>query len=236
MTKTLTICSGSDADTLGAVIEAQPSAKLVFLPREEYGPYEAFIRRSEALRTHARGESSTIIVDRGFVLSGTQNRMLERVVRGLSATLVGAPWCGMKPQTFPQNMGPGIGNWEAKILMVGAGPLQTGTPPYWPYISSRPDGPAAWLTEQLEMYGVLERDLYWVNAQTAVDGLPVDEPLPTIQPWKYVCCLGDDAFDWATRQYLPNVVLEHYPTWWWNYRQGKDLPAMVGLREALRKQ
>jgi hypothetical protein len=234
MSGALTIVSGKlDAEDFGAIVTAgfQP----VFLPLEEYGPYEAFIRRSEALREHARGTHDTVLVDRGFLLSGTQSRMLERIARGLSATILGAPWHGINPQIFPANPGPGIGNWEAKILLVGSGPAQGGQPPFWPYISSRPDGPAAWLTEQLELGGVREQDVYWVNAQTVADGMLVDEFSDVLRsrPWDAVFALGEDAYGWAMREGFASVSLEHYPTWWWNYRPGKDYPAVRAIREAI---
>jgi len=234
MSGALTIISGKlDADDFGAIVTAgfQP----VFLPLEEYGPYEAFIRRSEALREHARGTHDTVLVDRGFLLTGTQSRMLERIARGLSATILGAPWHGINPQIFPANPGPGIGNWEAQVLLVGAGPAQGGQPPYWPYISSRPDGPAAWLTEQLELGGVREQDLYWVNAQTVAAGVLVPELSGELRarPWDAVFALGDEAADWAVAAGLHNVQVGPYPTWWWNYRPGKDYPAVRGIWQAI---
>jgi hypothetical protein len=231
----LAIISGQ-ADS--GVFEALRAAdfQLVFLPLEEYGPYEAFIRRSEALRKYARCDAHVALVDRGFLLSGAQNRMLERIARGLGATVLGAPWCGVSPDYLPRNPGPGIGNWLADVLLVCSGPAQGGQPPFWPYISSRPDGPAAWLTEQLETAGVRERDLYWANAQTIVEGVLVPEDSSALRsrPWKSVFALGEDAFLWAREAGFENVSLEHYPTWWWNYRAGKDYPAVRAIREATR--
>jgi hypothetical protein len=228
----LTIISGA-ADP-GALEAVSRNAQLVFLPKTEYGPYEAFIRRTEALRAFARGAADVALVDRGCLLSGTQSRMLERIARGLSATVVGAPWHGIKPQAFPRNPGPGIGNWAAPALLVGSGPAQAGTPPYWPFISSRPDGPAAWLTEQLELAGVREEDLYWMNAQTVVDGNLVCEDASTVleNPWRLVVCMGEEALKWAEDWGLSNMVLAPYPTWWWNYRRGKDYPALKAIEGA----
>lgn len=232
----LTILSG--AIPPGAMDAIATNAQLVFLPRTEYGPYEAFIRRSEALRAHARGTGDSALVDHGFLLTGVQTRMLERIARGLGATILGASWYGMRPQIFPANPGPGIGNWDADVLMVGAGPAQGGQPPFWPFISSRPDGPAAWLTEQLEMAGVLEQDLYWMNAQTVVDGVLVDEHPGTLlsKPWRLVVCMGEEALKWAEDCGFSNMVLAPYPTWWWSYRPGKAYPAIQTIREVLRSE
>jgi hypothetical protein len=232
MSGALTIISGA-ADP-GALEAVARNAQLVFLPKTEYGPYEAFIRRSEALRAFARGTADVALVDRGFLLSGVQSRMLERIARGLGASVVGAPWHGIKPQVFPPNPGPGIGNWAAPALLVGSGPAQAGTPPFWPFISSRPDGPAAWLTEQLELAGIREEDLYWMNAQTVVDGALRDEDADKVysNPWRLVVCMGEEAYEWAKDSALRNAVLAPYPTWWWNYRRGKDYPALKAIKDA----
>jgi len=230
MSRALTIVAGTEGPaTMEAIAR---NAQLVFLPKTEYGPYEAFIRRSEALRAHARGDHDIALVDRGFLLSGVQSRMLERIARGLSATIIGAPWHGIKPQVFPRNVGPGIGNPSAPVLLVGSGPAQAGQGPYWPFISSRPDGPAAWLTEQLELAGVREEDLYWVNAQTVRDGQLVYEDAAALlaNTWRLVVCMGEDALKWAEDWGLSNMVLAPYPTWWWNYRRGKDYPPIKAIK------
>jgi hypothetical protein len=231
----LTIISGhTDSETFAAIADA--GFRPQFLQPGEYGPYEAFIRRSEALREIARHDQDIVMVDRGYLLSRTQSRMLERIARGMGATILGSPWHGVKPQIFPVNPGPGIGNWAAQVLLVGAGPAQGGMPPFWPYISSRPDGPAAWLTEQLEMAGVLEEDLYWVNASTSVGGeLVAEDPKVLLsRPWEAVFALGEDAFRWAEAAGFENITLAHYPTWWWGTHPGKDYPAIKAIREAVK--
>lgn len=241
----LTIISGKpDPDTMEAVGK---NAELVFLPREEYGPYEAFIRRSEALRSAARSSCDTALVDFGYTLRDTtaevgaldevQERMLERVARGLGATILGSRWCGVAPQVLPPNPGPGIGSWEAQVLLVGSGPAQAGEGPYWPYISSRPDGPAAWLTEQIGLVGVDESDLYWVNAQTIVDGVLVNETPDRLlsRPWGLVLCMGEEAVRWAKDFGFPRMASAPYPTWWWNYRRGREYPGASEVRRAVQE-
>lgn len=230
MSGALTIISG--ATDPGALDAIGKNAQLVFLPKTEYGPYEAFIRRSEALREFARGTADVALVDRGFPLDEVQERMLERIARGLGATIVGGPWCGVKPQVLNSNPGPGIGNWFAPVLLVGSAPAQAGKPPYWPFISSRPDGPAAWLTEQLGLADVREEALYWVNAQTIVGGNLVPTEIATPTWWKLVVCMGEEAHEWAKDVGLQNRVLAPYPTWWWNYRRGKPYPAIKAIKEA----
>jgi len=59
------------------------------------------------------------------------------------------------------------GNWDAKIVIVGESFAdQKDEDPFyqWPFASFSNQGCSQWLTTQLDLAGVNEKDLLWVNA------------------------------------------------------------------------
>lgn len=113
-----------------------------------------------------------------------------------------------------KNHGPGVGLFMKGTTLVIGEQLSTMTAaaPY-PWISWDQRGCVGWLSEQLEEWGVSERDLYWINA--------LDHRGREIRPsgWleqlspKRVIALGQIASAWASKHQalLRNSKLHDYP-------------------------
>lgn len=236
--KRLTITTGS----LGAAEAALGvrGVRIVKMPELEGGDYEKFIRRTNVMKEVVTSGAATVIVEpRPLQLDVARGRMLARVAMGLGAAIHEAPWCGLRTGEGTANEGPGIGNWGAKVLVVGDAPngrAPEGTP-NWPFISSAEHGCAAWLADKLEEAGVSEEALYWVNASSRRGG----ERVATIaeacleRRWAAVVTLGRPAALWARSVGLEGIHEGFHPSFWWVKRSAQPYVAARFLGQAVRE-
>lgn len=236
--KRLTIITG----TLGAAEAAfRPGwgARIVKMPELEGGDYERFIRRTNVLKEVATSGVPTVLVEpRHLQMDVARSRMLARVAMGLGAAVQGCQWCGLGIGEGTPNEGPGIGNWGAKVLVVGDAPnwrAPEGTP-NWPFISSAEYGCAAWLADRLEAEGVSEESLYWINASSRRGG----ERVATVaeacleRRWAAVVTLGRPAALWARSVGLEGIHEGFHPSFWWTKRSAQPYTAARFLGQAAR--
>lgn len=215
----LTIVTGS----LGAAEAAMSirGIRIIKLPVHESGSYEAFIRRTNLMREHLQDGRDTVLVEpRALRMDPFRQRMLARIALGLGVEICGEAWCGIAPGKWPDNPGPGIGNWGARILVAGDAPNHNAPEgvPNWPFISSNENGCAAWFADQLCDTGVEETDLYWINAGYLQDGVmapTVSAPL-VLRDWRAVVTLGRAALDWARDAGFQGVFEGYHPSYWWS--------------------
>lgn len=216
--------------------------QIVRMPPEKYCELEAFIRRTGILKSAALGREILLADQKPPRMARPRERMLERIALGLNASVCssGELWYGVPPGRSVSNPGPGIGNWNADVLVVGGGPSPKApqSAPNWPFISSNEYGCAYWLAEQLERAGVPESSLYWMNAygRAGAGGAPSPTSAAELKrhSWKCVVTLGRDAAEWADKAGLPNICAEHHPAFWWKYRAAKPYPMIDTLNRYLR--
>lgn len=106
------------------------------------------------------------------------------------------------------NMGPGVGRFApGEVTLLVGEQISDGTAAAdLPFISWHPGGCSGWLANQLETWGVSERDLYWINAKDQAGkitkpGIWLDELRP-----KRVVAMGEVARTWC-RYY--NIEYRH---------------------------
>lgn len=217
------------------------SAKLSGASIHMLGPendsYTAFIRRTLLLRRLTEA-GKTLIIDRHKDDMGpVYARMLTRICAGLGAHVTD-PWCGVSPELFPVNHGPGCGNWMGKVLILaqsrGSHEVD-GAQRNWPFISSSHAGVSAWLCRLLDEAGIPERQLYWMNVRETVDGREQDVPRPKFIElhWDAVVTLGPDATAWARKNDLHIDHAGWHPGAWWRTQGARPYPVIDFLREAV---
>lgn len=214
----------------------------VEMPANDYCELESFIRRTGLLKSVAAGHSILLLDQNPPRMAKPRARMLERIAMGLRAAVLagrGESWYGLAGPA-PVNPGPGIGNWQADVLIVGDGPspkAPAGTP-NWPFVSSNEYGCAYWLADQLEQGGIPERALYWVNAygrpDEAGDRAATPDAALLSRPWKHVVTLGRGAAAWADDAGFKGVKAAHHPSFWWKSRAPRPYPLIEILQQCLR--
>ena len=230
-----------------ALFDAKIQGAQIHFLAPDFDAYTAFIRRTMVLRKIAATPSvdgsgqptKAVIVDRHDLPMGPiYSRMLTRICAGVGADLRG-PWCGVAPESFPENFGPGCGNWQGRVLILswarGSLADRDDFQQNWPFISSCETGMAAWLGTQLDAAGIPERDLYWMNVCTYRGGVQYDVPAEAIlgRVWDTVVTLGPDALIWANKNGLHVDHAAWHPNFWWREQGGKTWPAMEFIREVL---
>jgi hypothetical protein len=236
----LTIYKGYAPEALVADARGQGS-RVSFMRRYEPDTYTAFIRRTLFLQKCAAVGDPTLLVDHAdLAMEPFRTRMFTRIAAGLGAKVIGT-WMGITPQEFPENPGPGIGNWAGDVLVLAWSRGQIQSPdreprpqPNWPFISSCNYGVATWLAKQLDEAVVPETSLYWMNTCSWKDGVRADEPADATlsRPWKAVVALGHDAAEWAAKNGLPVDYVAKHPTFWWRDNPGTPYPFVDFLVEA----
>jgi hypothetical protein len=214
--------------------------QIVRLPESDYCPLESFVRRTGILKSALRTGFDTYMVDENPPNIGPEwSRMLERIALGLDVVVHDGSWYGVNRLPARRNAGPGIGNWDADVLVVGGGQSSKApsTAPDWPFISSNEYGCAYWLASELERAGIPERALYWVNARgRSLDGHgePTSAQALKDHGWSCVATLGLEAAEWADKADLPHICAEHHPAFWWRYRASVAYPLIDTLKKHTR--
>ncbi len=200
--------SYGQAPSDGGFVRVMPS---VYMRQED-----AFLDRLTAIKEAFHND--TVIAETDTpLLSRPFARMLERIVRGLDSQIFGTAWYGMREgETGRRLTDFSIGAWDAKVLIVGYAFSQRrpSADPELPFVSVNPAGSAYRFTKDLELAGVQEKDLLWVNA-TDRTGAPHDGSALAREPWRLVIGLGWRASEWAESQGLQNVVSVPPPAWWY---------------------
>jgi hypothetical protein len=125
----------------------------------------------------------------------------------------------------PINRGPGIG-WFGKgnILLVGDQVNPNTGVKGWPFVSE--GGCSLWLAQQLQTWGISERELYWINAHQydeagqlkAVNGNFVEELWP-----RKIIALGNEAAKWCRNFGFGFEQVDH-PQYWKRFQAGTEYP------------
>lgn len=133
-----------------------------------------------------------------------------------------------------RNRGPGVGHWRPgeATLMVGEQVNEPTSAAPLPFCSWHAGGCSAWLAEQLETFGVSERELYWVNAldpcgRETEGGTWLEKLRP-----KRVVALGVLAAAWCKRNVVSVADVREvpHPQWWKRFKHHDEY---APLREAL---
>lgn len=233
----LTIYQGYAPEALVNDARLQGS-RVSYMRRYEPDTYTAFIRRTVFLQAYAETKGASLLVDHSDIaMEPFRSRMFSRIAAGLGARIQGR-WMGLEPQTFPENPGPGIGNWGGSVLVLAWSRGQfrgedRRPQPNWPFVSSGNTGVAAWLSKELDAAQIPETSLYWMNTCSWKDGVRVDEPSAAIlsRPWEAVVALGHDAADWAGSVGLHVDQVVKHPTFWWRDNPGTTYPLIEFLSE-----
>ena len=109
------------------------------------------------------------------------------------------------------------GNWLAPIVLVGekfAEPKEHDPFYQWPFASFSDRGCSRWLTRRLDVVGVQEYQLLWVNA---------DQDLELISPTRDYYALGDMAAKRLTELGVPFQGVPH-PQAWKRFHHGEAYP------------
>lgn len=120
------------------------------------------------------------------------------------------------------------GFWHAPVALVGEafGEPKEHDPLYqWPFASFTGGGCSEWLTQQLELEGIAERQLLWVNADQDL-GL-----LDTVER-KLVVALGAKAEAALYRDKIVGRAAPH-PQAWKRFNHGQRYPLLDLLKEHL---
>jgi len=125
---------------------------------------------------------------------------------------------------------PGVvwGNPLAKILIVGERYNVIARPqgPHIPFVGTGRNG--FWLAQQLELLGLTERDLAWVNADQP-DGqctnfYAVQEALPNHHT---TICLGRTAINWAaSARFIKSWIGVPHPAYWARFKAHEEWPLL----------
>lgn len=126
------------------------------------------------------------------------------------------------------NGGPGAGAYRpGSTLLVGERPgvARTGQLKHrLPFVSFDGAGCAPWLAEQLEVAGVPEVDLYWINAYDALS-VPTDASfLADLRPARVVA-LGREAERWCKTYSVPHHSVPH-PMYWMRFHHRERYPLL----------
>lgn len=131
------------------------------------------------------------------------------------------------------NPGPGAGAFRPGVtLLVGERPgvARSGELKHrLPFVTFTRSGCALWLTEQLEVAGVPESDLYWINAYDAL-GIPTSSDFVSALEPNLIVALGDLAERWCRAAELTHVAVPH-PQYWKRFRAREDYPLLGILKE-----
>lgn len=123
------------------------------------------------------------------------------------------------------NPGPGVGNFYpgAVTLLVGEQVSEPTASANLPWISHSSSGCTAWLSRLLEEWGVLESNLYWVNALTPRGTATQAGPWLELLKPKRVVALGTVAAAWCLDNNLAPEVVAH-PQFWRRFNHSKPYP------------
>ena len=120
-----------------------------------------------------------------------------------------------------------VGSWDrANVVIVGdtfGQVKEHDTLTQWPFVSFSNDGCSRWLTERLEVFGVPERQLLWVNA---------DQDLSFIRGLKQqpeVIGLGDIAQRQLSYHRIGRVHGIPHPQYWKRFHPNKEYTLMQVL-------
>lgn len=130
--------------------------------------------------------------------------------------------------------GPGVGCWNAgkSILLISHNPNLRGrikNPGYLgPFCSwSKTD---KWLSEQLELGGIPEAQLYWINASQQDGEFTEPAFLKALKP-RAIVALGKEAAYWC--EYIAELPFFHevpHPSYWKLYRRKEPYPLIRELQ------
>lgn len=198
----------------------------------------------------ARGVRHSVQIDRAtFPDLIAQRRMVHRLALAYAVALPRTRWplgggLAVAPaQRLPDSLQPlGLGAQRPAVVLVGDRP-QPGAPRWaaelgWPFISGLGTGCSSWLAEQLELGGIPEELLLWINARLS-SGEPDDGRLSVLYKQQQetgvpVIALGKHAAK-ALEHY--SIVHEevHHPQHWkrFHHREPYYLPRLI--RKYLRK-
>ena len=167
-----------------------------------------------------------------------QSRHLDRWLLSKSAAVISGDtratglktelpvWTTSYFELEPYNHGPGGGMWaEGVTLLVGERANYKG-PHFFlvPFASMTRAGCSAWLTEQLIMHGVMERQLYWINAQR-IDGTWTDHQfIQSLKPSKIIA-LGGIAERWCLANHIEHQSVTH-PQFHRRFKSKEPYPLM----------
>lgn len=133
---------------------------------------------------------------------------------------------------------PGVvyGNPGAHILIVGEQYNTNGRPqgPHIPFVGTGRNG--FWFTQQLEMIGLTERDVAWVNAKTP-KGLPVSPEVSVKLGSRVIIALGHVAAAWSRFNNTAKVIEVPHPAYWARFHAKDEYPLhehALFLRETAR--
>jgi thymidylate kinase len=130
-----------------------------------------------------------------------------------------------------RNMGPGAGHWAPGevVLLVGerlSPGVRAGFPPF---VSFTRAGCSAWLAEQLHTGGILERQLYWVNA-LGKGGRPIDPTFVAGLKPKRIIALGEVAAGWCRASGHAFDSAPH-PQYWKRFKSSEPYQLINMLKE-----
>ena len=126
---------------------------------------------------------------------------------------------------------PTAGNLSATVLLVGESfaDHRDCDPLYqWPFGSLSGQGCSRWLTEQLHLGGISERDLCWINA----DAIHSDQ-LHFLDSFDHVFALGSKASDRLDTLKTKHMHVQH-PQAWKRFHSSELYPLIAHLQEALK--
>lgn len=139
----------------------------------------------------------------------------------------------------PENPYPGIvyGNPGANILVVGEQYNVNGRPegPHIPFVGTGRNG--FWLAEQLEIAGLKESDLMWVNCLSPRGVKESPELITKLQP-RVILALGKVAATWAQLSGSAKVLEVPHPAFWTRFHGKEVYPLQyhaLFLREVARE-
>lgn len=137
-------------------------------------------------------------------------------------------WLEKQPTPPPVKVAPGLGRFAPKevTLLVGE-EMNSRHALDLPFVSASRGGSGPWLANQLETWGVPERDLYWVNAYHAGVSQPLDF-LGALKP-KSVIALGRVAELRLREAGVKKYTTVPHPQFWKRFHHHEEYP----LKEAL---
>lgn len=191
-------------------------------------------------------------------LGAARARMLHRAALGANAVVLragegglvaGLPTETVEPRSEPAdvlarlaqvaplaNAGPGAGAWRPgwTVLLVGDRPngLRHGQLKHrLPFVSLHGGGCSAWLAAHLEVAGIPEERLYWINASDAFDVPTPADFLAHLDPIATVA-LGANAARWCQEADIAYHQVAH-PQHHKRFHAGEDYPLGALLRRLL---
>lgn len=131
------------------------------------------------------------------------------------------------------NEGPGIGRWANGVVLVVGDQHGATKQPYdvernIAFCSMSRIGCSEWLSRQMDLYGVRESHLYWINARDAKDRWTADGFVDALRP-SYVVALGDEAARWCVRAKVKYTKVAH-PQYWKRFHSQEEYALLPLLR------